>query len=375
MGQIPLDKLVATYPTVTAPARAEKVLIDRAIGKAIIEIDQFLDPAGNGGAFLDAVFGTRQRSAVMATYRDMQKRLATWRDTDGMVKLSGWMVRFGREAHTNSDTRVVTLPSFVAPAVPAGLGDTLIHESTHGANPEIVDDAYGGVGFRTMPGPRRPFNAPYFDYAVKAWRADDLAGVAGVAGDPNTATGAAVGIGAHQEPVLGVQFQRAQAIITHARIHAENMLKTLVDLARDGEVTRSAMSQADGLPLPILPKYWASVINTEKLSVDDIEAADRFVAAVTALHNAVQAMTYQVQVSANDQCHVAGNVMTLGVHDTNVARIPIKTGDLTADPWVSRIVSAILTARPPAPASGVTLSALGKVDQQYHTARTQPGHL
>jgi hypothetical protein len=367
---------LANYPFVVDPAAPERAVIDNALTAAITAINGFLHPTGNGGTYLDAVFGPAQHAAATATYGQMRDVLTTWRNTpatDGKVKLSGWLPRFGRAAHTNGSTKVITLPTFAAAAPPAGLTTTLIHESTHGASAKIVDDAYAGVGFRTMPGPLRLFNAPHFDYAVTAWQNQNLPTNAQV-GNPNAATGAAVGVGSPQQPKLGVQFQRAQGVVTHARIHAENMLAQLTDDARLGKVEKWVMKAADGLPVPLLARYWQSWINTDVLAAADVDAANDFVTAVTALNTAVQAMTYQVQKGGADQCQIAGTVMTIQVLGTNVTAVPLTDGNLNNDPWVARIVTAILAAHPPVAGSGVALATLGKVDQQYHVARSESGH-
>ncbi len=368
--------LLANYPSVVDPPAAERLVINAALTAAITAVNSFVNAGGNGGTYIDAVFGPAQNAAARATYGKMVTMLTTWRDapvTDGMVKMSTWMPRFGRSAQTNATSKVITLPTFAAAAPPIGLVTTLIHESSHGTNPKIVDDAYAGVGFRTTPGPLRLFNAPYFDYAVTEWQAQHLPTAAQV-GNPNAATGAGVAAGSPQQPKLGVQFQRAQGVVTHARIHAENMLERLTADARTGTVDKSIMKSADGLPVPFLDRYWKSWVNTDVLAVADIDAANDFVTAASTLYTAVQAMSYQVQMGNADQCHIAGTVLTIQVHDANVTAVPITSGNLNDDPWIARIVTAILAAYPPAAGSGVTLAALGKVDQQYHATRSQSGH-
>lgn len=367
---------LANYPAVVDPPAPERAVIDNVLTAAIAAINGFLNPAGNGGAYLDAVFGPAQHAAATTTYGQMRDALTAWRNApaaDGKVKLSGWLPRFGRLAHTNAFSKVVTLPTFAPAAPPAGLITTLIHESAHGANAKIVDDAYNGVGFRTMSGPRRLFNAPHFDYTVTAWQAQNLPGLAQV-GDPNAATGAGVGAGSQQQPKLGDQFQRAQGVVTHARIHAENLLERLTEDARQGKVEKAVMSTADGLPVPFLDRYWQSWINNDVLAVADIDAANDFVTAVTALHTAVRAMSYKVELGNADLCQIAGTTMTFQVQDANVTAVPITSGNPNDDPWVARILTAILTTHPPAAGSGVTLATLGKVDRQYHLARNQAGH-
>jgi hypothetical protein len=364
------------YPTTTDPDTAQKNVIDTEISNAINEIDAFLAPHSGGEAYLDTVFGVAQRDEAIKNYRAMQQVLASWRDNQDMVKISGWLPRFGRKAHTNATTKIITLPDFAAGAPPASLLWTLIHESAHGVKGEITDAAYtsAAVAFATIPGPDRPLNAPYYDYAIMAWRGGNIATTKTQAGNPNAATGAAVKPGSPQRPQLGTQFQRAQSIVTHARIHAENMLEALTDDCRKGIVDKTRMGLADGLPMPFLPKYWASWINRDVLSKADIDAVNNFVIALTAFHTSVSTTTYTVTIAPAESCAV--NLGVMDIRTRGVAEMtthPIK-GDLSADPWIHLMITEMLTAYPPPP-SGVTLEALGKVDQQYHVARGQDAHL
>jgi hypothetical protein len=107
-----------------------------------------------------------------------------------------------------------------------------------------------------MPGPDRPVNAPYYDFAVKAWIVGaDLAAIRTAAGNPDETARTEEQRDAPRRQGLGGQFGRAQSLIKHARIHAENMLQVLVDYARAGTKDWSAMVSADGMPLPVLSKH------------------------------------------------------------------------------------------------------------------------
>lgn len=368
------------YPTTAAPTTPQKNVIDAEINNAIIRINAFLAPGSGSVPYLDAVFGAAQRDEAVENYREMLQVLASWRATPGMVKVSGWLSRFGRGAQTNGSTKVITLPDFVPAAPPAGLLETLIHESAHGVKPEITDAAYttAAVAFSTIPGPERPLNAPYYDYTIAAWQLGNLANTQTQAGNPNAATGPAVGPGTPLRQEVGTQFQRAQSIVTHARIHAENMLAILAEDCRGGIVDKTKMGLADGLPMPFLPRYWASWVNTDSLSQADIDAVNAFVVALTAFHGSVSATTYSTTVATAESCTInpgttAMIIRTRGNADRTAH--PVKGNLADDDPWIGLIVTELLNAYPPPGPSGVTLAALGKVDMQYHVARGQSAHL
>lgn len=369
------------YPSTSDPDIAQKAAIDNRIADAINDITQFLAPHPGGNDYLDAVFGPAQHDQVEKNYQAMRQVLASWRDNAGMVKVSGWATRFGRAASTNGVTKVLTLPDFPAATPPADLRRTLIHESAHGVQPEIIDAAYSNaaVAFATIPGPDRPLNAPYYDYAIEAWLGGNLQATKQQAGNPNATTGPAVQLGSPQLPVLGTQFQRTQSIVTHARIHAENMLEILTVHCRSGTVDKAVMGLADGLPMPFLARYWKSWVNTDYLSAADIDAANDFVVALTAFHASVSAATYtiaQLPALGAESCTVNPHTGVMDIRTRTKAEMTrhLIKGDLTADPWVQLMMADLLTAYPPPPASGLTAAAIGQVDQQYHVTRNQNGH-
>jgi hypothetical protein len=219
-------------------------------------------------------------------------------------------------------------------------------------------------------------NAPYYDFALFAWRAGTLAAAKLAVGNPNTATGPAVKVGSPQQSVVGVQFQRAQSVVTHARIHAENMLQALTEDARNGQVNSARMNLSDGLPMPFLPKYKASWVNSDLLTATDIDALNTFVLALTAFHASVSALTYKVEIDNGqpELCTVNHGAMTIRMRsDVATEPTPLK-GSLNDDPWVQLIVTGMLAAYPPPAAAGVTFEAMCKVDYQYHLARGESGH-
>ncbi len=357
---------LAGHPGVDAvPTGPQQAHINAAVDNAVDTLDQMLtSPSATG--FIDRVFGQQQRATVTGTYQAMRGVLLNWRNTPGTVMISGWLGRFQRDAQTDQTSGLLTLPSTVLAETPSELASTLIHESAHGANAAIVDAAYGGTGFRTMPGPSRPFNAPYYDFTVREWLTGQLDRLdQDAVGNANAAVGGAVGVNAPQQPVMGVLYQRAQAVLTHVRIHAENILKLLVEHARRDEAPSELLRLCAGMPLPILTR--TGYFSWPKLDAADIAAADQFVADATVLHQASQGITYVSRQATVNQCTIAGQVLTIDWRgDANRTTYPILDDDLAKDPWLSLVLQALLTANP---AVTITMAALGQADQQYHLLR------
>jgi Domain of unknown function (DUF4157) len=405
---LPLDN----YPTTHDPDDDQRNVVNAEIEKAIDAIGKFL-ASPTSTDFIDTVFGREQRNKVLENYHAMQQVLTKWRDEKGMVKLSGWRTEFDRKADTNAATKIITLPDFTLTKPLQGLHETLIHESAHGVNPNITDRAYqnAAIAFATIPDEERPLNAPYYDYTIRAWQDNNLQVAKTQAREPEATTKATDGSGAQQqvspptefERSLYAQFGRAQSLIMHARIHAENMLEILVEDYRAGTMSRTHMGLATGLPMPFLGTYSSSVFLPDvqvKSDVNakipgDVDAVNRFVKKLTEFSKKVDATKLQItapQVNSQTRQAISGpsdckifiseangsemTIATPGKVDT--AQQPIQghpiNGDLTDDPWIKSMIAAMIAAYKPPKESGVTLEALATVDKQYHAVRGGSPH-
>lgn len=400
----PLDN----YPTTHDPDDDQRKFINAEIAKAIGEIDAFL-ASPTSAAFIQTVFGDKQHDKVVENYRAMQQVLKKWKDEKGMVKISGWRTRFDRLGDANGATKIITLPDFEADKPPQGLCETLIHESAHGVNQDISDNAYqmAAAAFATIPDERRPLNAPYYDYTIRAWRGNDLQIAKTQARDPGATTKATGGSGAQQqvspptefERSLHAQFGRAQSLVMHARIHAENMLEILVEDYRAGTMNRTRMGLAKGLPMPFLGGYSSSPLLPDvKVKGDvsakvpgDVDAVNEFVKKLTEFSKKVNATKFQITspdsagetppaIPGPGDCKIYisddnGSKMNIATPWKIDTAQPIKgqpiEGDLAADPWIKSMIAAYK----PLEKSGVTPEALATVDNQYHAVRGGGSHL
>jgi hypothetical protein len=218
-----------------------------------------------------------------------------------------------------------------------------------------------------MPGPDRPRNAPYYDYAVRMWVAGELGLMVGVVGNPDATTGANVSAETPQQPAAGVQFARVVGVVTHVRIHAENMLQLLVENARADTAPSWLINFCAGMPLPVHQARG-------KLTPGDITVADGFTQAAARLHTACQGLTCD---SVADPTVTAPAVVDKKVNvpiKLTAASTPrqITNGDLAADPWIGPVLTAILAAL--RPGAGISLRSLGQVDLQFHKAHHEKGH-
>ena len=158
-------------------------------------------------------------------------------------------------------------------------------------------------------------------------------------------------------------------LITHARIHAENMLEEMVRCIRTGQTSQQITDLADGMrPAAAAPL----------LDPADATRANQIVQALSALHGQSGPLTHALQQGGAPSATVAGGVvqMTFGAGPAGGADFtqhPVR-GNLTADPWLQRIVNAILAAYPPTPVAGITADTLARIDRQYHRARDDSAH-
>ena len=229
----PLPTLPAFPPNAAVPTPAQRLAIDAALSQADLLIAAFLG-AGNHDAYLDAVFGNAQRAAALANFQAMRQVVGRWQNQTRDVYVSAWLTRFNRGATTNGATQCLTLPiADLANQTAPQLGRTIVHESAHGVSNAIIDMAYGGPAFTVMLGATRLYNAPHYDFTTNAFHAGTAPGAV-AAGNPN-AVAVAAGPGAQLAPAAGAQLGRAQMLITHARIHAENMLEEMVRCIRTGQ--------------------------------------------------------------------------------------------------------------------------------------------
>ena len=362
--------MTSTIPTLPAfpanaalPTAGQRVTIDAGLDAAGALIDNFLG-AANRDAYLDAVFGNAQRAAALANFQAMRQVVGRWRDQTLEVYVNDWLVRFGRGATTNGGTKRLTLPiTGLAAQTAQQLGRTIVHEAAHGVSSTIIDKAYaGGPAFTGMPGAARLTNAPHYDFTTNAFDGGIAPGAVG-AGDPN-AVAVAAGPGAQLAPVAGAQVGRAQILITHARIHAENMLEEMVRCIRAGQVSKQMTDLADGMR----PGDAAA-----RLDPADATRANQIVQALTVLVGQSGPLTHQL-VQVDPGVAVAGGVVRITLAGgADFTQRPVR-GDLSADPWLQRIIDAILVAFPPAPISGVTADTLARIDRQYHRARDNSSH-
>jgi hypothetical protein len=363
----PLPGLPAFPANAAVPSPAQRLAIDAALTQADLLIAAFLG-AGNRDAYLDAVFGNVQRAAALANFQAMRQVVGRWQNQTRDVYVSAWLTQFNRGATTNGRTQRLTLPiADLANRTAPQLGRTIVHESAHGVSNAIIDMAYGGPAFIGMLGATRLYNAPHYDFTTNAFHAGTAPGAV-AAGNPN-AVAVAAGPGAQLAPAAGAQLGRAQMLITHARIHAENMLEEMVRCIRTGQTSQQITDLADGMrPAAAAPL----------LDPADATRANQIVQALSTLHGQSGPLTHALQQGGAPSAAVAGGVvqMTFGAGPAGGADFtqrPVR-GDLTADPWLQRVVNAILAAYPPAPAAGITADTLARIDRQYHRARDDSAH-
>lgn len=355
--------LLPGFPAAPAdPSVAEWAVIDAALVRAEQQLTAFLAAPG-AVPYIERVFGVAQRAKAVETYRKMLVVVGKWRARTLPVKVSGWLDRNVRKGETDGTTGRLTLPTAALAANPAAavLGVTVLHESAHGVGKEIIDLVYVGTeGFKAMLGTDRLLNAPHFDFTVTEWIAG--AAVANLA--VGNANAAAKGHSAQQAPTVGGQFLRTQSIVTHARVHAENWLARLVAEVRLGQSPDGILDACDGMLAPG---------RTGPVTVADVTHADAFVTAVRALYAHVTALGYEVQVGPPLACAVVAAKLQVHFPDTTSSFTPVPiAGDLTVDPWVDRMMTAILTHH--VVGGGVTADTLARVDRQYHLSRGLAPH-
>jgi hypothetical protein len=374
VGREPVRRLaLPLLPTTSAPSTAQRAHIDAALVRADSIIEEML-ASERHTPFIERTFGTAQLQKAVTNYGLMRGVLTKWRTVPDLVQVSGWATRFRRDAATSAIGPRTTLPTAVLDELVEDLAMTFVHESSHGISDQIIDHAYAGSGFRLTPGPERLVNAPHYDFAARMWMTGEIDRLdLTTVGNPNAGAAGKVTVSAPLQPQIGVQLQRAVSLITHVRVHAENLLQALAEQARTDETpARSLIGQAAGIPMPIHQQgNW--FVGYPKLTQADIDAADQFAQRATVLHQAALAVTYTVDTStlaAADSCTLAGNLMTVRIQQgTDLTSVPIQ-GSLDADPWVRRFVTAIHSAH----GAAMPLGSLAVVDQQYHKVRGQSSH-
>lgn len=355
-----------TFPDDRAPNPAEIGLMQAGANFARDIIGELTSNAV-GDQCIDATFGALNNAAAKAVYVHMANVLADWSaQAATLVTVSGWNERFGREAATRArDLKTaqgahITVPSGVLNEAPSELALTLLHESAHGVDKGIIDIVpIGKSGFKNMPGTQRLTHAYHLEGAARAYM--DPGGPDGYLaenmGNPNVAAVGGATTGLAKAPTFGTVLQDAQSIIMHARVHAENVLKMLVEAARRDEAPSDLMGYTKPMNLPI-HSDWNPF---GKLTQADITKAENFTTMVTNLYGVATGLSSTVNLRPNSPELVKIVPPT--------AFFQTKTGNIEGGQWVVKLLDEMMLAYKIDQATGVTTDALLGMDKIYWAVR------